>query len=100
MSYSLSYFDVAKIDIREAKAWYKKQQPGLEKRFADSIKSTVSKLKDNPLAFAVRYKNIRIAHPKTFPYNIHFYIDDANYQVIIIAILHSKRHPDVGGKRV
>jgi hypothetical protein len=34
MPYTLCYFDEAKLDVREAKAWYKEQKYGLEKRFA------------------------------------------------------------------
>lgn len=100
MPYSLSYFEDARLDVKEAKAWYKEQQPGLEKRFADSIKTAIIKLQENPFAYAVRYKNIRIAHPKTFPYGIHFYIDDTKHQIVIIAIVHNKRHPDTAQKRV
>ena len=100
MPYSLSYFEDARLDVKEAKAWYKEQQPGLEKRFADSIKTAIIKLQENCFAYAVRYKNIRIAHPKTFPYGIHFYIDDTKHQIVIIAIVHNKRHPDIAQKRV
>lgn len=100
MSYSLSYFDDARLDVREAKAWYKEQQPGLEKRFADSIKTAIIKLQENPFAYGVRYKNIRIARAKVFPYGIHFYIDDTKHQIVIIAIVHNKRHRNTAGKRV
>lgn len=30
MPYSLYYFDEAKLDVRQAKAWYKEQKYGLE----------------------------------------------------------------------
>lgn len=45
------------------------------------------------IAHAVRYRNVRIAHPKRFPYNIHFYIDETNLAAMITAIVHSKRDP-------
>lgn len=34
MSFTLHYFEVVKLDIIEAKGWYKKQKVGLEKDFA------------------------------------------------------------------
>jgi hypothetical protein len=34
---------------------------------------------------------VRIAHTKIFPYNIHFYIDEAKKQIVIIGIVHNKR---------
>jgi len=40
----------------------------------------------------VENDNIRIAHTKVFPYNIHFYIDETKAQVVIIGIIHNKRN--------
>ncbi|MFN0049700.1 MAG: type II toxin-antitoxin system RelE/ParE family toxin [Cytophagales bacterium] len=100
MSYSIDYFKEAKIDVREAKTWYKEQKLGLEKRFADSIKLAILKIKENPLNYAIRYKDIRIAYPKIFPYGIHFYIDELKNQILIVAILHNKRNADTAQKRV
>ncbi len=100
MPYTLSYFKDVKLDVKDAKVWYKKQQVGLENRFADSIKNALVRLQQNPFVFAVRYKNIRIAHPKVFPYSIHFFVDDDKQQIVIIAIVHNKRKPAVAKKRI
>lgn len=100
MSYSLSYFSDVSLDVKKAKIWYKNQQLGLEKRFARSIKICILTLQENPFIYAVRYKNIRIAHTKIFPYGIHFYIDDINKQIVVIAIVHNKRNPDTVQNRV
>jgi len=99
MPYSLSYFDDVRIDIQNAKAWYKQRRPGLEKRFAEAIKTALLKLKQNPLAHELKYKNIRVAHPKTFPYGIHFYIDDTQQQIVVVAIVHHRRNPNTSQKR-
>ena len=66
MPYSLFYFDDVRIDIKEAKAWYKQKRSGLEKSFTEAIKTALLKLKENPFVHEVKYKNIRIAHPKHF----------------------------------
>ena len=100
MAYRLCYFDEVKFDVKEAKIWYKKQRAGLEKRFAASIKITLSRIKENPFMYAVQYNNIRIARPKIFPYNIYFYVDNMNVNVIIIAIIHNKRDRSVVFKRL
>ena len=50
MEFSLFYFDDAKLDVREAKNWYKKQKEGLEKRFADAIKEVLYTIQNNPFA--------------------------------------------------
>jgi len=100
MPYILTYFNETKTDVREAKAWYRKRQAGLEKRFADAIKTAILNLQQQPFSYAVRYNNIRIAHPKTFPFGIHFYIDETNGQIVIVAVIHNKRHPNIAQKRL
>jgi len=91
MPYKIIYVDKAKQDVRESKAWYKQQRNGLQKQFASAIIKAISLLQKNPYAYAIRYKNIRIIHPKTFPFGIHFYIDETAKQIIITAIIHDYR---------
>ena len=98
--YRLFYFDEVKTDVREAKTWYKQQRTGLEKRFAESIKFALSKIKQNPFMYAISYGNIRMARPKVFPYNIFFYVDEITAIVIIVAIIHNKRDRSIVFKRL
>jgi plasmid stabilization system protein ParE len=100
MVYSIFYFDEVEIDIKEARSWYKATNEKLEKRFVDAIENTIIKLQEWPKAYGIRYKNVRIAHPPIFPYSIHFYIDDVENRIVIIAIIHGRRHPDVAKKRL
>lgn len=100
MAYQFQYFDEALTDIQEAKLWYKKQRNGLEVEFALAIEKAIEHILEMPTVYAVRYKNVRIAHSKRFPYNIHFYIDKSNTLVIITAIVHNKRHPGIAKNRV
>jgi plasmid stabilization system protein ParE len=88
------------MDIKEARLWYKATNEKLEKRILEAIEKTILKVQEWPKAYAIRYKNIRIAHPPIFPYAIHFYIDDVENRIVVIAIVHGRRHPDVAKKRV
>jgi mRNA-degrading endonuclease RelE of RelBE toxin-antitoxin system len=72
----------------------------LEKRFAAAVKATILHLKERPSVHAIRYKNVRIAHTEVFPYAIHFYIDEPNKTIVIIAILHNSRNPDLPFGRI
>jgi hypothetical protein len=99
MPYKLVYFDEVKQDIQEAKEWYRLQVKGLEKRFAQDIKSAILRLKERPTVHAIRYKNVRIAHPDVFPYAIHFYVDEPSQTIIITAIVHNRRNPIFSRKR-
>ena len=91
MPYKIIYLETASLNAKEAKAWYKKQQDGLQKRFAASIKEAIVRLQVNPEAYAVRYRNIRIVHPYRFPFSIHFYIDKSKNQIVITNIIHNYR---------
>ena len=90
--YKIFYLDEVENDIAVAKQWYAEQQKDLDVRFAAAVKETLSTILEMPTAYAVRYRNIRIAHTKVFPYNIHFYIDETQTQVVIIGIVHNKRN--------
>ena len=100
MTYKLKFFEEVKTDIIEAKDWYREKQDGLEIRFANSIKAAILQIQKSPTSFSIRYKTIRIAHPKIFPFNIHFYLDDNAKTIIITAIVHNRRHPDIARKRI
>jgi len=95
MAYKALYFDEVRQDIKEAKEWYRLQRNGLEKRFSLDLKTTIRQILDRPSVYAIRYKNIRIAHPDIFPYSIHFYIDDLANAVVITAIVHNSRNPAI-----
>ena len=90
--YKVLYLDEVENDIAIAKQWYAEQQNGLDVRFVAALKETLSSILKMPSAYSVRYRNIRIAHTKVFPYNVHFYIDETKAQVVIIGIVHNKRN--------
>ena len=94
------YFDEVFTDIQEAKIWYKEQKEGLEVELAFAIENAIKKVLKMPTAYSPRYKKIRIAHPKTFPYHIHFYIDEEYKTVVFTAIVHNKRHPKFAMNRI
>ena len=98
--YNSQYSDQVFTDVQEAKIWYKEQKDGLEVEFALSIETAIQKVLKMPTSYSPRYKNVRIAHPKILPYNIHFYIDEVNQTVIFTAIVHNKREPKFAMNRV
>ena len=86
-------------EFREARKWYASRQVReLSNRFAKTVKATIVEILDNPGAFAIRYKNVRIAHTTAFPYAIHFFAE--NDTIIITAIIYYRRDPGATLKRV
>jgi len=90
--YKVLYLSEVENDIAVAKQWYAEQQKDLDLRFSAAVRETLLGILKMPSAYAVRYRNIRIAHTKIFPYNVHFYIDENKMQVVIIGIVHNKRN--------
>ena len=89
----------AREEFRLARDWCRQQEvPGLSNRFAQSVKDCIVAIRQNPHAFAVRYKNVRIAHTHQFPYAVHFYLEGD--MVTIIAIIFQGRNPLIAQGRV
>ena len=90
---------LAKEDIREAALWYEEKQTGLGKRFTGQVREKVSYIKKTPKACNIRYDNVRTAILSVFPFMIHYTIDEDNKTVIISAVLHTSRTPEIWKNR-
>jgi len=93
--YKTVILPLAKSDIREAAIWYNKKQPGLGKRFTKEVRETILFVRRNPKAYSVRHSNIRTAVLSIFPFMIHYIISETDKTIIILAVLHTSRNPDV-----
>ncbi len=90
---------IAKEDIRKAAKWYNKKRDGLGKRFTADVRETVRHIKQNPKAFNIRYDNVSTAVLSVFPYMIHFNFDEAHKTVLVSAVFHTSRDPELWRKR-
>jgi len=45
------------------------------------------------------YENRRFAFVKQFPYKVYFLVDEPNLRVVVFAILHNKRAPQIWKER-
>ncbi|MBS1502663.1 MAG: type II toxin-antitoxin system RelE/ParE family toxin [Bacteroidetes bacterium] len=71
----------------------------LDRRFADDVKVTISKLQKNPLHYKPRYRNVRVAYCDIFPYAVHFYMVESLRRIVIVAIVHQHRDPNYPANR-
>jgi plasmid stabilization system protein ParE len=97
--YKAIILTLAKEDIKEAALWYNKQQPGLGKRFTTEVREKVYFIRQNPKAANIRYNNVRTAVLNVFPFMVHYTIDEGNTTIIISAVLHTNRNPELWKKR-
>jgi plasmid stabilization system protein ParE len=90
---------LAKEDIREAARWYNQQSQGLGRRFTGEVRASIRFIKQNPDACSIRYDDVRVAVLKVFPFMIHYTIDHEYDMVIVSAVFHTSRDPEVWRKR-
>jgi len=84
---------IAETDIIEAARWYEQRDQGLGTEFIRAVDACIAAIVRNPRQYPVVYENIRRALLRKFPFGLFFLIE--NGSIIVLACLHSKRHPSV-----
>lgn len=90
---------LAQEDIREAAQWYNKQKKGLGMRFTNQVREKVDFIRQNPIASNVRYDGVRTAVLNIFPFMVHYKVDEKSKIIIISAVLHTSRKPELWKSR-
>ena len=87
----------AQGDLLEAAEWYESHQPGLGERFIDALGKLIERITAFPLQFPELDEGVRRALLHRFPYAVYFVM--ANDGIVVIAVLHQRRHPDTWKER-
>jgi toxin ParE1/3/4 len=90
MKYRVEFRKEAHLDILEAIEWYEKRREGLGDEFFIAIESEKHLIESNPYHYEDKYKGIRKAITKRFPYIIYYRIESKN-TILVYAVLHMKR---------
>ncbi|NGF55886.1 type II toxin-antitoxin system RelE/ParE family toxin [Parapedobacter sp. SGR-10] len=98
MIYRLIVKSLAENDIREILEWYINQSEYLPKKFLLELDSGFDTITKNPEYFQKRYNQIRVLFLNKFPYGLYYTIEEDI--VFVHAVLHNKRNPLTGIKRV
>ena len=98
MTYSLLITEDAELDLADAALWYEVRKPNLGHEFIESVESVLQFLQTSPMTFRLREENVRIALVKRFPYKVIYTLEDN--LVIVHAIMHAKRDPNIWVKRL
>ncbi len=86
---------LAKNDIVEAARWYNKRQEGLGGRFTAEVREKVHFIRQNHKASNVRYDKVRTIVLNVFPFMVHYTVDEKNKTIIVSAVLHTSRNPEL-----
>ena len=75
--------------IKDTVQNYAEINPILEEAFKDELRERLQILRTNPLLWKLRYKTIRIALFKRFPYSIHYSVE--GNITTVIEVLHQRQ---------
>ena len=98
MSFKIKIEPEAVDDIQSGIFWYNKRQAGLGKKFLSELKLQINLLKTNPF-FQIRYDKVRCLPFRSFPFMIHFTVNEIENLVIIHAIFNTHRNPKIWKQR-
>jgi plasmid stabilization system protein ParE len=93
MSYTFVNKPAVTFDIEDVVDYYKSINPELAIAFLDRIDEAKKHIADFPLAFQIKYKNVRTVLLEQFPYHIHYIVDDSKKQIVVLAVIHAYRNP-------
>jgi plasmid stabilization system protein ParE len=82
----------ARQDLAEAAAYYEDAIPGLGLEFLDEIERTISRILQQPEAWARLSERHRRCLTRRFPYGVIYSLE--NGEVVIAAVMNLRRHPD------
>jgi toxin ParE1/3/4 len=99
MKYKVEFRKEAYLDILEAIEWYEKRREGLGDEFFIAIEDQKHFIETNPYHYEDKYKGIRRAITKRFPYVIYYRIESGS-AVLVYAVMHMKRSPMKWKRRV
>jgi plasmid stabilization system protein ParE len=97
VNYSLLVRPEAQADLAEAQRWYEQRAAGLGREFVEAIDDALASIVRNPLAFPVIRKAARRSLTKRFPYGVFFLVETR--MVVVLAILHQARDPELLARR-
>ena len=98
MDYKIVLLPQAIVDFEKSIEWYSIINPLLSSQFIADVEITISFVNKNPLLFQYAHNQYKSANTSQFPFKIIYRIDIAT--IIIVAILHHKRNPNILSSRI
>src|SRR3990170_8776433 len=98
MKYRVIVRPEAEDDLKEAYSWYEDKRTGLGYDFLLQVDAGLNFIQRNPTIHPIEYKGTRKHLIKRFPYKIIYFVE--NERIIVLAVIHGKRRPDLIKKRI
>jgi plasmid stabilization system protein ParE len=97
MSLPLVIRSRARAEFDEAFDWYEQQRAGLGIQFAESVQAVFDNISAMPEQHAPIFRDVRRALVRQFPYSVMYRIRGG--RVVVLAVFHNKRDPDIWKSR-
>jgi len=78
--------------------WYENKQPGLGVDFLNHVAEVLKRVELMPESSVQVFEDIRRAVVHRFPYSVFYRIEES--QIVVIAVFHTKRDPQIWKVRV
>lgn len=97
MSLFITFRRAASTEFIEASAWYESKRAGLALEFMAEVDRCVALAAEHPLQYAIVREDIRRIITNRFPYSIYFRAE--KHRIVVLAIFHGSRDPDIWRSR-
>lgn len=98
MSLSVAFHRAATTEFIDASEWYENKRIGLGREFILEIERCVMLAAKHPRHYAIIHKDIRRVIASRFPYSVYFRHEE--HRILVLAVFHSKRNPNVWQTRI
>ena len=98
MNLPVEYAKEVREDVDSTFAWCEDQQTGLGERFLVAVADVVEKIQEHPRQFGRVRGEVRAGLIQEFPYVVYFRLEET--RIVVIAVLHGRRDPQVWMKRM
>lgn len=88
--YTVDFTTLAAADVRHACAWNREQQSGLEELCLRALHTRIIEIARHPEACQVRYRDVRKAIVKRFPYAVYYKLS-TRHRMVVIAVQHMQQ---------
>lgn len=99
MGYRIKLLPIARKDLQVTKSWYNDRKENLGEEFKLEVNKEIDHIGEFPLHYQPKYKKLRQALVRRFPYSIFYLIEEEKKQIVIVGVLHTSRNPDTIRKR-
>ena len=89
MTWVVKLLRSAERDIDEAMAWYRSQEPGLDREFLIEVDASIKRVRRKPSGYARRLREYRTVIVRKFPYTMYYRL--VGEEIRIAAVLHHRR---------